>query len=562
MLRLPSINSTTISNTLFDSCVQIMTINTCFAPSIRVNLQTSTSQTPKFRLTVCTLAPERSSESNSRDAKKASKPTHRILPDNVTDSERPPPTPRHHSVPAIGYYLEKWLGIGTSRAEMRERYGPIYSSNYYIDERTYISDYDAMVEAFRDPEVFRTKGSFEAFETMFGEDNITVNDFEVHTKGRNRIMPAFAPALFPQYMGYISKRARKTWERVHERSSAGEQIKLEPVFRENYVAIVVEMTTGIDMDGENAARIRQLFQKFLVSIFSPKFGPVRNAGIKSRDTLMGIIAEVVRKNLRERRDEINKLRGYGDRIMRMGVKEVAVGNVDILLVLMAESSLSTEPGAAIDEEVVESLCYIILLLWFAGYSTSAATSTCMSFEMGLDDSIFRRLVAEQDPIVAAADGVKNVTYQQLMNEMPLLDSYILEILRARPPVGVLGRKVSKDIEMLGYYVPKDTLVFLDLVAVHLDSKLYPDPHKIVVDRFVKKEGKPKPPGILSFGAPGSPHYCIGAALAKVMMKTTMGTLLREYSYVLDKQQTKEYQSVPDISPKSGVVLESFTKRDH
>ncbi len=460
----------------------------------------------------------------------------------------------------IGFYLEKWLGIATSPAQKRERYGPIYSSNYFIDERTYVSDYDAIVEALRDDDVFRSKGAFDAFEPLFGKDNIVSTDFDVHTKGRNRIMPAFAAALFPEYMDCISKRARKTWERVHERYTAGEQIKLEPVFRENYVGIIVEMTTGIDMDGGDAALIRELFQKFLISIFSPQFGPVWNAGIKSRDALLDMIAQVVRKNLRERREEINKLRGYGDRIMRMGVKEVGVGNADILLVLVAESSLSTEPGAAIDEEVVKSLCYIILLLWFAGYSTSAATSMCMSFEMGLDDSIFKRLVAEQDAIVAAADGVKNVTYQQLMNEMPLLDSYILEILRTKPPAGYLGRKVSKDIELLGYYVPKDSLVFLDLFGVHFDPKLYPEPHKTIVDRFVKEEGKPKPPGILSFGAPGSPHYCIGATLAKVMMKTTIGTLLREYSYVLDEKQTKEYRSVPEMSPKSGVVLESFKKR--
>ncbi len=461
----------------------------------------------------------------------------------------------------IGFYLENWLGIGTSPAQKRERYGPIYSSNYFVDERTYISDYDAIVEAFRDADVFRSKGGFVAFEPLLGEDCLLISDFDVHTKGRNRIMPAFAPALFPQYMGYISKRARKTWKRVYERYTAGEQIKLEPVFRENYVGIIVEMTTGIDMDGANATHIRELFQKFLISIFSPQFGPVWNAGMKSRNALMDMIAKVVRKNLRERSGEINKLREYGDSIMKEGVKEVAVGNVDILLVLVAESSLSTEPGAAIDEEVVESLCYSILLLWFAGYSTSAATNMCLSFELGLDDFAMKRIVAEQDSVVAAADGVKNVTYEQLMNEMPLLDSYLLEILRTRPPIAVLGRKVSKDIEVLGHYVPKDSLVFLDVLAANTDSSLYPEPHKIIVDRFVKEEGKPKPPGILSFGAPGSPHYCIGSALAKVMMKTTMGTLLREYSYVLDKKQSKEYRSIPEISPESGVVLESFKKRD-
>ena len=198
---------------------------------------------------------------------------------------------------------------------------------------------------------------------------------------------------------------------MFKRHSAGEKIKLESAFRENYVSIIVEMKTGIDMNGEDANHIREIIEKFLISFFSPRFGPLWDAGCKSCDALMDMIAEVVKKNLRERREKINKLREYGDRIMRISVKEAAVGNVDILLVLIAEWSLSTEPVAAIAEEVVKSLCYIILMVWLTAYSASAATSTCISFELGLDDCTFKRLVAEQDVIVVAEDGVKNMAYQ-------------------------------------------------------------------------------------------------------------------------------------------------------
>ena len=535
--------------------------NLCFAPSVALKHHSPNSLRPNKPSTLCTIAPQRPTKSSTTGTKQNSKPTHRILPENLPKADRPPTPPEHRSIPIFGFYLEKLFGVSTTPKQKRERYGPIYSSNYFIDQRTYISDYQATYEAFRNEDVFRVEGSFDVFKFLFGEGNFLVSDFDVHRGGRNSVLPAFAPGIFNQYMEFVRKRANKTWKRVLERYSAGEEIKLEPVFRDNYLSIVVEMSTSIDMDSERSARIRDLFQRFLLTLFSPQFGPVWTSGMEARETLLDIIADVARTKLRERPEDINKLREYGDRIMKMGVKEIRVGDLDILTVLIAaDARLSTAPGAVLDEEAVKAVSNLVLITWFGGYTTSASTSMCMSFEMGLDDSIRDQLVAEQDSIVAAANGVKEVTYQQVQTGMPVLDSYIQEILRTRPPIGILGRKVSKDVEILGRYVPKDSLLYFDLVGLHLDPKIYPDPEKIVVDRFVKREGKPKPPGVLAFGVPGTPHYCIGAALAKVMMKTTMGTLLREYSYVLDKKQRKDYRSVPEIAPKSGVVLESFKKR--
>ncbi len=147
---------------------------------------------------------------NSRDNKKASMPTHRVLRFNIIDSKQPSSTTRHRSIPILGYYLEEWLGISTMLAEKRERFGPIYSSNYFIHEWTYVSDYDAIVEALRDEEVFRTKDAFDSLDPMFGKDNVVVSDFDVHRKGCNRLTPVFAPALLPQYMGYINNRTCNT----------------------------------------------------------------------------------------------------------------------------------------------------------------------------------------------------------------------------------------------------------------------------------------------------------------------------------------------------------------
>lgn len=139
-----------------------------------------------------------------------------------------------------------------------------------------------------------------------------------------------------------------------------------------------------------------------------------------------------------------------------------------------------------------------------------------------------------------------------------------EMLRMHPASASASvvRKVSKDVEILGHFVPKNMNRFLDIAATQRNPKLYHHPQTIIIiDRFLTREGQPKPPPLLTFGAPGSPHYCIGAALAKLMMKTTFATLLREYKYTLKAGQSRKYQILPDAAPESGVLVDSFRRRE-
>ena len=65
---------------------------------------------------------------------------------------------------------------------------------------------------------------------------------------------------------------------------------------------------------------------------------------------------------------------------------------------------------------------------------------------------------------------------------------------------------------------------------------------------------------IAFGDPKSPHYCIGAALAKVLIKTNISVLLREYELVLDPNQSKNYKDFPDNSPSSEVIVQKLQKK--
>lgn len=90
--------------------------------------------------------------------------------------------------------------------------------------------------------------------------------------------------------------------------------------------------------------------------------------------------------------------------------------------------------------------------------------------------------------------------------------------------------------------------------------MYKNAKQFIVDRFLDEDGEKKAPPILTFGAPGSAHHCIGYAFANLQIKSLIAAILRSYNIELDETQTRGFKYQRLIQPKSGVVLKSFTRR--
>lgn len=481
----------------------------------------------------------------------------RALPDDLPVSERPPPPPTHYSVPYVGIFLESFLGLlSDGLMTLNKKYGPIYFSKFFLGPIVYVRSYGAAVDILKDDKVFGSEKANPQMEQLFGKDGILIIDGKQHEIARRALAPAFSTVLFPCYLKNVVHRTKETWKHVHETVQKDGKMLFDPMFREHYLAIIIEMTTGIAANSDRSTLICECFYTFLEFLTVAEFMPKYKRGMEARDKIRAILRDVILDNIANRRDIIEKLREYGDDIVKMGVKDIKSGNVHVFLVIIANSSLSTDPNAPIDEETVAALARTMVVLWIAGYVTSAITSTCGIFELGARDDILSRLVKEQDAIVGASAGEREVTYEQVQMKMPLLDSYIMEILRLFPAPDWLDRYTRRDVEILGKFVPKGTRLKIDL-GPHTDEDVYENGDQIIPERWLQT---PKPPAVLAFGAPGSAHYCIGASFAKIMMKTTFATLFREYEFGLDPKQSRKYRHLPDHVPESNVVVNNFERR--
>lgn len=133
-----------------------------------------------------------------------------------------------------------------------------------------------------------------------------------------------------------------------------------------------------------------------------------------------------------------------------------------------------------------------------------------------------------------------------MGGMPLLDSFISEVLRIPTPRAFTRRLAIEDVELMGHLVRKGTLIGLNFAAAHSDENIFPKATELVPHRYMSSKTRP----ILTLGAPGSAYHCSGFALAKMQLRVVLSVLIRDYTFVLDDGQTREFNFVPVIAPKS------------
>lgn len=95
--------------------------------------------------------------------------------------------------------------------------------------------------------------------------------------------------------------------------------------------------------------------------------------------------------------------------------------------------------------------------------------------------------------------------QMMADDASMIPAGVEELLRFEAPSPVQGRWTTRDVELHGVTVPKDSKVLLLTGAAGRDERRYPDPDRFDVTRDQASH--------VSFGF--GIHFCLGAALARL-----------------------------------------------
>jgi cytochrome P450 len=164
-----------------------------------------------------------------------------------------------------------------------------------------------------------------------------------------------------------------------------------------------------------------------------------------------------------------------------------------------------------------------MTLLAAGHETTV-TSLCWAFERILNHpDVEDRLRAE-----LAGVAHDRALIAEDLPRLEYLDATIKEVLRMRPVIPTVARKLTAPMKLGKWDLPAGVLVAPAINVIHQREDFYPDPTSFKPERFLGK--KQDPYTYFPFG--GGTRRCIGMAFANYEMKIVLATVLRRTKLTL------------------------------
>jgi cytochrome P450 len=209
------------------------------------------------------------------------------------------------------------------------------------------------------------------------------------------------------------------------------------------------------------------------------------------------------------------------------------GRHDILSLLL---QAQTEDGEALtDHELRDELLSLVL----AGHETTANTLAWA----------WERLVRTPDAKARLVEGVRSGD-EEAGDEA--IEAVIVEAMRSRPVVPIIGRRVKVPWQMGEFELPADTPVLISILLLHHREDLYPDPFAFRPERWTGHN-----PGTydwIPFG--GGIRRCLGAALAMAEQRAVLREIALRLDLEADRPEPEHalHRNVTMIPSRGGRVV--------
>ncbi|XP_037034245.1 cytochrome P450 4C1-like [Bradysia coprophila] len=349
-------------------------------------------------------------------------------------------------------------------------------------------------------------------------DGLLISSGKKWQKHRKIITPTFHFSILETFFDIFSDKSRILVEQLNEHCGTGVPFDIYTYVTKAALDIIGEAAMGVSLRAQEKGKnyyvnaVYEAAQLIMARVVRPwlhlDFIYKRTeSGRKFHDclqTLHGYSSDVValRKTTRQRASQTNN----------GGKRRLAF--LDLLLE-------ANENGNQLsDKEIREEVDTFM----FEGHDTTTAGISWTIYLLGLHPEIQNKVCAELDTIFNGSN--RKVTLSDT-REMKYLERVIKEAMRLFPPVPIIGRKISEDIQLGDYYIPEGCMIKIDLFNLHRDPRYFADPEKFDPDRFLPECAANRHPyAYIPFSA--GPRNCVGQKFASYEQKVVLSTMLRNF----------------------------------
>ncbi|XP_023121541.1 cytochrome P450 2F5-like [Amphiprion ocellaris] len=193
----------------------------------------------------------------------------------------------------------------------------------------------------------------------------------------------------------------------------------------------------------------------------------------------------------------------------------------------------------------DKLIFTALDLLFAGTDTTSNTLLTAFLYLMNHPHIQERCQQEIDQVL---EGKDQACFDD-RHQMPYMQAVIHESQRIAniAPLSAF-HCTTKDSELMGYSIPKGTMIIQNLSSVLNEEGQWKYPHEFNPENFLNDQGEfVKPDAFMPFSA--GPRVCLGEGLARMELFLIMVTLLRKFKFIWPEDAGK-----PDYTPVFGATM--------
>ena len=194
----------------------------------------------------------------------------------------------------------------------------------------------------------------------------------------------------------------------------------------------------------------------------------------------------------------------------------------------------------------QQLRHEAMTLYLAGHETTALTLSWSWYLLAQHPQVEEKLAAEWATVLNG----RTPTADDLAH-LPYTEAVITEAMRVYPPVYLIGREATTDLELGGYRVRKGTTIFMSQWVSHRDPKYFPGPEEFLPERWLDGLAKRLPKYVYyPFG--GGPRVCIGNTFALMEASILLAAVGQKYRFTLEPDPPVELQPQITLLPKPGI----------
>ena len=187
-----------------------------------------------------------------------------------------------------------------------------------------------------------------------------------------------------------------------------------------------------------------------------------------------------------------------------------------------------------------------MTLYLAGHETTALTLSWSWYLLAQHPKVEEKLAAEWATVLNG-----RVPTADDLHHLPYTEAVITEAMRVYPPVYLIGREATTDLELGGYRVKKGYTIFMSQWVSHRDPRYFPEPEEFRPERWLDGLAKRLPKyAYYPFG--GGPRVCIGNTFALMEAAILLAAVGQKYRFTVEPEPPVEPLPQITLLPKAGI----------